>query len=150
VKTTATLLSRRRVRLTASARPALYGRVYAKRGARSLAHIAAVFALNKTETGRLFGISRQSVDGWYTKGVPMGRVADVGRTADLAAALNTRFKAERIPQIVRSPLPGLNNDTVLEAIPKYGTVRIFEMLDYAFPILAEAKMGKAGIPSNAR
>lgn len=84
------------------------------------------------ETGRLFGISRQAVDEWYSKGVPLGRVADVGRTADLAAALYRRFKPERVPQIVRSPLPGLDGQSILSMIRKSGAAPVFEMLDRAF------------------
>lgn len=122
----------KRHRFRAVSMPDVYARVYARRGARSLAQIAAVFGLNKAETGRLFGITRQAVDEWYGKGVPMGRIADVGRTADLANALNRQFKPERIPQIVRSPLPGLDNQTVLSTIRTRGTVPVFEMLDRAF------------------
>ncbi|MHB8148207.1 MAG: hypothetical protein ACYDGM_13245, partial [Vulcanimicrobiaceae bacterium] len=122
----------RALRGQAASLPGLYARVYGKRGARALARVATVFGLNKTQTGRLFGISRQAVDEWYGKGVPLGRVADVGRTADLADALLDRFKAERIPQIMRSPLPGLGDRSALATISERGTVPIFEMLDRAF------------------
>ncbi|MHB8139660.1 MAG: hypothetical protein ACYDHD_00135 [Vulcanimicrobiaceae bacterium] len=120
-----------RRRLTASSLPDLYARVYGKRGARSLARIAAIFGLSKTETGRLFGITRQAIDEWYIKGVPMSRIADVERTADLANAFHDQFKAERIPQIVRSPLPGIGNQAVLATIRDQGPVPVMEMLDRA-------------------
>jgi len=129
------LPQKRRVRLSVAPLPNLYARVYAKRGARELARLAAIFALSKTETGRLFCVSRQAVDEWYTKGVPVGRIADVGRTADLAKAFHEQFQAERIPQIVRAPLPGLDDQSVLAVIRARGTVPVMEMLDRAFSFI---------------
>lgn len=112
--------------------PDAHLRIYGKRGARSLSHLAAIFGLNKSETGRLFGVTRQAIDEWYRKGVPPGRIADVGRVADLADALHRRFVSERVPQIVRSPLPGLGDATILEALRAHGTAPIFDLLDRAF------------------
>jgi len=112
--------------------PDLFARVYGKRGARSLAKVQAIFGLNKSEAARLFGISRQSLDEWFERGVPMTRVADVSRAADLAKALSEHFEPERLPQIVRSPLPGLDDQSILTAIAERGTVPVFEMLDRAF------------------
>ncbi len=85
-----------------------------------------------TSTGRLFGISREAANEWFSRGVPVDRMADVGRIADLADALQRRFKAERMPQIVRSELPGLGGRNILEIIGEQGTVAIFDLLDRAF------------------
>ena len=109
-----------------------YPRVYGRRGARALARAQGALGLNKSETGRLFGISRQAVDDWYANGVPIARVADVQRVADLATALHSRFISERVPQIVRTPMPGLDGESILQAIRSRGTVPVFEMLDRAF------------------
>ncbi|MGZ5231287.1 MAG: hypothetical protein ACXWC3_14755 [Burkholderiales bacterium] len=134
----ATSLKGHRKRIRSVAIPDIFARVYAKRGTRALSRLSAIFGLNKAETGRLFGISRQAVDEWYIKGVPMGRIADVGRAADLADALHRQFKPERIPQIVRSPLPGLGDQTILGAMQERGTVQVFEMLDRAFSYIPRA------------
>lgn len=120
------------LRAKAVALPDVFARVYARRGTRSLARVASVFGLNKSETGRLFRVTRQAIDEWYTKGVPMSRVADVGRAADLADALHARFKPERVPQIVREPLPGLGDQSILHTMSARGTASLFEMLDRAF------------------
>jgi len=117
--------------------PDLYARVYAKRGARSLARIAAIFGLSKTETGKLFGISRQAIDEWYAKGVPIGRLGDVERTSDLAEALHRQFKPERVPQIARACLPGLEGRSILATIRECGTVVVFDMLDRAFSYIPQ-------------
>lgn len=124
------------LRLEASEMPDLYARVYARRGSKALARIAQVFGLNKSETARIFGVSRQALDEWYAKGVPMGRIGDVTRTQALANALHDRFVPERLPQIVRSPLPGLDGATVLAALRAHGTVAIFDLLDRAFSYTA--------------
>ncbi len=112
--------------------PAYFRREYGKKGASSLVRLASIFALNPAEVGRLFGVSRQAVNEWRRKGVPMARVADVGRVAALADALYGRFVPERLPQIVRSALPGLGNVTILETIATRGSGSVFELLDDAF------------------
>ena len=97
-----------------------------------LLRLMKTFSLSKSETGRLFGVSRQAVDEWIGKGLPPTRAADVARVADLARALHARFIPDRIPQIVRAPMPGLENHSILETIRLHGTVRVFDMLDRAF------------------
>jgi len=106
---------------------------HARLALKSLDRTRRIFGLeSKTETGAIFGISRQALDEWYTKGVPMSRVADVGRVASLADALRARFVPERLPQIVREPLPGLGGESILRAIRAHGTGAIFDLLDRAF------------------
>lgn len=124
------------LRIEASEMPDLYIRVYARRGTKALARTAQVFGLNKSETARIFGVSRQALGEWYGKGVPMGRIGDVTRAEALANALHDRFVSERLPQIVRSPLPGLHGETILGALAAHGTVEIFELLDRAFSYTA--------------
>lgn len=102
------------------------------RGVKALRMLTAIFGLNTSETGRLFGVSRQAIDEWYENGVPQGRLADVLRAADLANALHKRFLPDRLPQLARAPLPGLGDTSILAAMRRVGTVAIFEMLDRAF------------------
>lgn len=98
---------------------------------------AAIFGLTKAETGRLFGISRQAIDKWYKKGVPTSRVADVKRVAGVARALHARFIPDRIPQIVREPLPGLQHQTILDALRRGGSVNVLALLNRAFSYLSD-------------
>jgi len=110
----------------------IFERVYARRGLRALGRVERAFGLSKSGLGRLFGISRQAVDEWLAKGVPASRNADVGRIADLAAALERRFIPERVPQIVRAAIPGLGGRTILDAIAADGPVPVLELLERAF------------------
>lgn len=112
--------------------PSAIARTQARRGAGKLTRIMRIFGLNKSETGRLFGVTRQAVDDWYLKGVPLARLADIGRIADLALALHGRFQPDRLPQIARSPLPGLEDRSILTVIAQEGTGPVFDLLDRAF------------------
>jgi transcriptional regulator with XRE-family HTH domain len=126
------------VTLNAAALSSVFERVYSRRGSRALTQILHAFGLKKAELGRLFGVSRQSIDEWLRAGVPHGRIADVSRVADLADTLAKRFKRERLPQIVRAPLPGLNEQSILQAIQRHGVVPVFEMLERAFSYIPAA------------
>jgi hypothetical protein len=87
---------------------------YGKRGAVDLQAIASIFGLTHREIGELFGVERQAVQQWFKNGVPLLRVADVGRIAQAARALHDYFKPERIPQIVRQRVPAFRGKTVLD------------------------------------
>ena len=124
--------------LDATTLNAVFNRVYSRRGTRALARIFTTFGLKKAEVGRLFNVTRQSIDEWALKGVPHGRIADVERVAELALTLQKRFKRERLPQIVRAPMPGLNDQNILQAIRAKGVVPVFEMLERAFSYIPAA------------
>lgn len=54
-----------------------------QRGGRDLGRILRIWGLNRSEAGRLFGVTRQAVATWLRDGVPVDRSEQV---ADLAAA----------------------------------------------------------------
>lgn len=118
-------------RLKADSLPHIFARVYARRGLCALAQSAAMLGLTKADTAWLFGITRKTVDDWYRNGVPLSRVADVERVADMARALHARFIPERIPEITREPLPGLDERRILEAARSNGPAAVLNMLDRA-------------------
>ena len=126
------------VTLNAVALSSIFERVYSRRGSRALTRILHTFGLKKAELGRVFHVSRQSVGEWLRTGVPHRRIADVSRVADLADTLAKRFKRERLPQIVRAPMPGLGEQSILQAIQKHGVVPVFEMLERAFSYIPSA------------
>lgn len=107
-------------------------RFRADQGVHVITQIAVILGLTKVETGHLFGITRQAVDRWYKNGVPMNRISEVESVADIARALQARFIPERIPQLVRKPLPGLNERSVLETIRDGRYPTVLNMLDRAF------------------
>jgi hypothetical protein len=101
---------------------------FQRRGAADLRDVMAIFALGPTAVGRLMDVSRQAVEQWLMHGVPVARLADVGQLAQAARAMHAYFRPERIPQIVREPVPGLGGRTVLE-VAKTEPRRIVELVE---------------------
>ena len=91
--------------------------------------IQQIFGLSDGELGALFHVSRQAAQQWKLRSVPPSRVADVARIAELAQLLRRRLKAERLPQIVRTPGRGLQGRTVLETIAQHGVDPVYEYLE---------------------
>jgi hypothetical protein len=84
--------------------------------ANPLVRLMRLFKLSKSETGRLFGVSRQAVDGWLTSGVPANREEKLATLLALADLLERKLKADRIPGIARRPADAYGGNTMLELI----------------------------------
>jgi hypothetical protein len=81
-----------------------------------LTRLMRIFALSKSELGRLFGVSRQAVDGWLAKGVPANRQEKLATLLALADVLERKLKPDRIPGIARRPADAYAGRTMLELI----------------------------------
>lgn len=81
-----------------------------------LRRLMRVFALSKSELGRLFGVSRQAVDGWLGHGVPADRRDKLASLLALTDLLERKLKADRIPGIARRPAEAYGGRTMLELI----------------------------------
>jgi hypothetical protein len=81
-----------------------------------LARLMRLFKLSKSELGRLFGVSRQAVDGWLAHGVPADREEKLATLLALADLLERKLKADRIPGISRRPADAYGGKTMLELI----------------------------------
>ncbi|MGI9023564.1 MAG: hypothetical protein ACR2HV_10120 [Acidimicrobiales bacterium] len=84
----------------------------AERG--QLARVLDVWSLSKAEAGRMFGVSRQAVDKWLSRGVPEERrppVAHLEATTDL---LVRYLKRDRVPSVVRRPAERLGGLSMLD------------------------------------
>ena len=81
-----------------------------------LARLMWVFKLSKSELGRLFGVSRQAVDGWLAHGVPAEREEKLATLLALADLLERKLKVDRIPGIARRPADAYGGTTMLELI----------------------------------
>ncbi|MEN3280828.1 MAG: hypothetical protein V7607_1968 [Solirubrobacteraceae bacterium] len=103
-----------------------------------LDHVSAVLALSQTELAALFGVRRQALDQWATRGVPSDRqekVATLGAIADLLAA---KLKRDRIPGVVRRPAPAYGDRSILDAIAAGDEDRVLSELQDAFDWAAAA------------
>jgi hypothetical protein len=81
-----------------------------------LRRLMRVFALSKSQLGRLFGVSRQAVDGWLDGGVPADRQEKLATLLSLADVLERKLKAERIPGVARRAADAYGGKTMLELI----------------------------------
>ena len=105
-------------------------RAFRRRGTRKLVAIQGHLGVNARELGQIFGgVTRQAVEQWMQRGVPVERYADVDRVAELAEQLAATFERERLPSIVRAKLPALDGRTILESIERDGPVRAFALLE---------------------
>jgi ParB-like chromosome segregation protein Spo0J len=87
-----------------------------QRAAAALGRILAAWGLSQAEAARLFGVSRQAVGKWLDHGLPVERAPLV---ADLAAATDLLvhyLKRERIPAVVRRPIPARGGVSLLELL----------------------------------
>ena len=92
-----------------------------QRAGRSFARTLAVWALSRAEVARLFGVSRQAVGKWLRRGVPPERA---GAISDLAAAtdlLVRHLKSDRIPAVVRRPIPSRDGVSLMDLLAQGDT-----------------------------
>jgi transcriptional regulator with XRE-family HTH domain len=81
-----------------------------------LQRIMEAFDLSKTDTARLFGVSRQAISQWLSDGVPTERQEKVTALLALLDILQRKLKADRLPGIARRPAPAYGGPTMLELI----------------------------------
>ena len=92
-----------------------------RRAAEAFARTLEVWDLNQAEAARLFGVSRQAIGKWLRRGVPAERARAV---ADLAAATDLLvhyLKRDRIPAVVRRPIPALRGVSLLGLLAQGNT-----------------------------
>ena len=83
------------------------------RGGASFARTIEVWGLIQAEAARFFGVSRPTVGKWLRQGAPSDRA---GAMADLSAAtdlLVRHFERDRIPAVVRRPIPALGDESLV-------------------------------------
>lgn len=81
-----------------------------------LDQIAAAFSLSRTELARLFGVRRQALDQWGTRGLPAARQEQLATLGAIADLLTAKLKPDRIPGVVRRRTPAYGERTLLEAV----------------------------------
>lgn len=89
-----------------------------RRAGASLARTLDIWDLSQADAGRLFHVSRQAFGKWLRYGAPAERAAAV---ADLAAAtdmLVRHLKRDRIPAVVRRPIPALGGVSLMDLLDR--------------------------------
>lgn len=105
---------------------------------RLLATIEEPLALSKTELGRIFGVTRQAVDGWHRHGVPAARQAKAATVAAIVDLLSHRLKEERIPGVARRPARAYGGLTMLEMIERDRHDELYAVIRRSFDWAATA------------
>ena len=92
-----------------------------RRAGESLGRTLRVWGVSQAEAARLFGVSRQAVGKWRERGAPPARASTF---ADLAAAtevLVRYLKSDRIPAVVRRPVPALGGVSLMDLLARGDT-----------------------------
>ena len=95
-------------------------------------------ALSKTDLGRLFGVSRQAIDGWHRDGVPARRQAKAATVAAVVDLLSHRLKPERIPGVARRRARAYGGLTMLEMIERDRHEELLDLTRRSFDWAATA------------
>jgi hypothetical protein len=127
-----------RIRLTPDVMAQAFARVFRRRGARSLFTVQKVFQLSPAELGQLFGVRRPTIEQWLSEGVPIRHAAIVDRIAELALYLNHLFKTQRLPEVAREKLSGLDNRSVLEVLRTEGCDPMYKLLRALHELIPDA------------
>ncbi len=85
-------------------------------GENPLERLMRLFRLSKSELGRLFGVSRQAIDGWLQHGVPSERQDKLATLLALADLLERKLKRDRLPGIARRPAEAYGGQTMLQLV----------------------------------
>lgn len=104
----------------------------------ALAEIRTILGLSDPELARVLGVTRQALEQWRRRGVPARRAADVDRLAAAARWLADELIGERIPQLVRVPVPALGGRTMLDYATAAGPLAWLEHLATLFSMQSTA------------
>ena len=93
----------------------------------SLPNTLAVWSLNQSEAARQFGVSRQTISKWLENGIPTKRLESVANLAAATDVLIHYLKRDRIPAVVRRPIPEQANKSLLDLLGEGKTKEILEI-----------------------
>ena len=83
------------------------------RGDVAFARTIEVWGLSRSEAAQLFGVSRQTVGKWLRQGAPSSRAGAMADLADASDLLVRRLERDRIPAVVRRPIPALGGESLV-------------------------------------
>lgn len=87
-----------------------------ERAVMPLERVQAILGLSRTELAALFGVRRQALDQWETRGVPAERQEKLATIGEIADLLGAKLKRDRVPGVIRRPGPAYGGRSILEAI----------------------------------
>ena len=112
------------------------------RASRTLVRTMRAWGWSQAEAARLFGVSRQAVGKWLRQGPPAERATAL---SDLAAATDLLLhylKHDRIPAVVRRPVPALGGLSLSDLLVRGDTA---QLLDACREMFAFEGVGSQGL-----
>ena len=110
------------------------GNPAASQPAADLARVIEVWQLSHVRAASLFGVSRQEFAKWLHRGVPADHAVAVANLKAATELLQRYLKRDRIPAVVRRPVPKLDGVSLLELLGQGDTNRLLsacrEMFDF--------------------
>ena len=92
-----------------------------RRASRSFARTIEVWGLSQAEAARLFGVSRQAIGKWLYQGIPPERARAISDLAVATDLLVRYLKRDRIPAVVRRPIPALDEASLVDLLARGDT-----------------------------
>jgi hypothetical protein len=108
------------------------------RGGAALRRVMEVLALDRTETARLFGVTRQALEHWRRHGVPADRQQKLTAILSIAELLEKHLRPGVVPGVVRTPAPAYGERTMLELMEADEHRRLLESVRSSFDWAASA------------
>jgi hypothetical protein len=81
-----------------------------------LSRVIELFGLDRTETARLFGVTRQAVEQWEQRGVPPERQAKLSTVLATGELLARRLRSGALPGVARRRAEAYRGQTMLDMI----------------------------------
>jgi DNA-binding XRE family transcriptional regulator len=106
--------------------------------ATQLDQIAVAFSLTRTELARLFGVRRQALDRWESRGLPSRRQEKFATLGAIVDLLTAKLKPERVPGVVRRSTPAYGGRSLLDAVADGDEELVLSRLRDAFDWSATA------------
>jgi hypothetical protein len=97
-----------------------------------LDRIMRIYGLSKSELGRLFGVSRQAIDGWNEKGVPAERQDKLAAVLSVTDLLERKLKADRIPGVFRRAAGAYDGQSMQDMITADRHIELLDSVRGAF------------------
>lgn len=105
---------------------AFVGAIDRQRAGHSLARTMRAWGFSQAETARLFGVSRQAVGKWLRHGPPVERATALSNLAAATDLLLHYLKRDRIPAVVRRPVPALDGLSLTDLLTRGETAQLLE------------------------
>lgn len=104
----------------------------ASAGTDALNRVMEIFGLDRTETARLFGITRQALDHWRRQGVPTERQAKLTAILAIGELLERNLRPGVVPGVARTPAKAYNNRTMLDRIAANEQMAVLDQVRQTF------------------